>query len=276
MPKKKPNKTTQTVKEKKNKKCRHCGRPETESFSLWQDSDPFIQKFQFQKELKFGELVACHLCESLFIKLRDPRYVENKNTVSLDFISNDKLKGLEEWESRNLSTTPKQQKVLKKIQATPPDCYTNGSEYIQFPCKCILKDGRVLEMCILQFRRTPPDIHNEGEIIYLDQVKEILESDYTLPPKVRYATTRAQEMANGFAPTVVKLPTGGNYVFSWTRHFFASTKIKGKDIKTFLEEYPYGVKNASEKEMGKILDIPIYYIYAHWDSNLLKFEIKGS
>jgi hypothetical protein len=273
VPKKDQKANAPKAKKVKSKVCKHCGRPDSVGFSLWEESNPFIQKFQFKRKLKFGDLVACPLCESFFIKLKDPRDI-NSDMISLDFISNEDLQDIEVWESKNLTPTPKQKKILKKIQATPPDIYTNGSEYIQFPCKCILKDGRVLELCILQFRRTPPQIEEKGEIIYLDQVKEILESEYTLSPKVRFATTQAEEIRMSYAPTVVKLPKGGKYVFNWTNHFFATQKVKGKDIVTVLDESPYDIEHASEKQTGKFLELEIHYVYAYWDSDLIKFELK--
>lgn len=253
--------------------CSHCGRPGTVSYSLWDSSDPFIKAFQIEKKLKFGDLVSCPECESRWLKLPNPRNKES-NYVSLDFIPENSVPKLTEWDAMDLKVTAAQKKVLKEIGATPPDIYTNGSEYIRFPCKCILKNGRKLDMCILEFRRVLPETDGDRELIFLNEVKEILPSEYTLSKKVRYATTRAEEIRNSYAPTVVKLPTGGKFIFNWTTDFFASKKIKGSEITEVLMEDPFEIKTADADEIGQLIPYNQTVIYAHWDDELLEFELN--
>jgi hypothetical protein len=253
--------------------CKHCERPDSTGYSLWDNKEPFIQKFQTVKKLNTGELVACPLCKSKWIKLFSPRE-KNSTTVSLDFVPEESLSVLDDWDSKTLVPTAAQKKVLKKIGATPPDIYTNGSEYIRFPCKCILKDGRTLDFCIIEFRRVAPGLEGTEKPIYLDEVKEILPSEYTLSRKVRYATTRADEVTNSYAPTVVRLPSGGKYIFNWTNHFFASKKIKGSTIKQVLKEDAFDVVCADVSETGKFLSYEETYIYAHWNEDYLSMELN--
>lgn len=255
------------------KKCKHCDRPSAESYSRWGINEPFVKKFKKERDLKTGELVRCPLCESKWFKIIEPRN-PNKDTVSLDFIPDESLEILEAWNSRKFSPTPEQLKVLKKIKATPPDIYGNSSEFITFPCKCVLKNGKVIDFCLIKFQKQPPGLATplEKPPIYIDQVKEILPSEYTLSPKVRYATTRAMEVAMGFCPTAVRLPTGGYWVFSWTNNFFGSKKIKGKDITKVIEMEPS--QGAKESETGKILNIKTTIIYGDWDDKLLQYELN--
>lgn len=273
MSKKQSRNEARDFKERERNKCKHCGRPESTGFSLWEDGNPFIQAFKLKKKLKFGELVSCPLCNSFFIKLFDPR-VKDSDTVSLDFISEETFSEIEIWENKELTPTSHQLKVLKSIGATPPDAYTNGNEFIRVPCKCILKDGRILDFCILQFQKLPPEINVQEKPIYLDEVSEILPSEYTLSQKVRYATTQAEEIRNSYAPTVVRLPAGGKWIFNWTRNFFGSEKIKGKDIVEVLNENPYDAKSAESSETGEFLDQTETIIYAHWKDEFLDLEIK--
>lgn len=258
-------------KERERKKCKHCERPESEGFSLWDMNEPFIKKFIKVKDLKIGELVACPLCGSKWFKNFHVR-MEPRESVSLDFISEESLGELEAWNSRNLIPTTAQIKVLKKIKATPPDAYTNGSDYIRFPCKCVLKDGRTIDFCVIQFQQKPPDVYYQEEPpIYIDQVKEILPSEYTLSPRVRYATTQAQEIRMSYAPTTIKLPGGGYWTLNWTNHFFGTKKIKGKDIVETVSRYD--LDSASESETGEFLDTRETIIYADWMDELLAYEL---
>ena len=240
MSKKQSRNEARDFKERERNKCKHCGRPESTGFSLWEDGNPFIQAFKFKKKIKFGELVSCPLCNSFFIKLFDPR-VKDSDTVSLDFISEETFSEIEIWENKELTPTSHQLKVLKSIGATPPDAYTNGNEFIRVPCKCILKDGRILDFCILQFQKLPPEINVQEKPIYLDEVR---------------------------------LPAGGKWIFNWTRNFFGSEKIKGKDIVEVLNENPYDAKSAESSETGEFLDQTETIIYAHWKDEFLDLEIK--
>ena len=273
MSKKKKRDSEREYEEHKKTLCSHCERPDASSYSRWNRNDPFIRAFNTEMTMSFGDLVSCPKCKSKWMKLSNPRD-KNSNYVSLDFISDESVKKLEDWELMDLKVTDEQKKVLKEIGATPPDAYTNGSEFIRFPCKCILKDGRKLDMCILEFRRVMPETDEEDEPIFLNDVKEILPSEYTLSKSVRYATTQAEEIRNSYAPTVVKLPTGGKYIFNWTNHFFATTKIKGSEITQVLKENPFDVKTADEDETGDWIASDRVYIYAHWDEELLEFELN--
>lgn len=255
------------------KECSHCGRPGTVSYTLWEKNDPFIRAFETEKKLKFGELVSCPDCSSHWQKLSDPRNKES-TYVSLEFIPESSVPKLEEWDSMDLKTTSAQKKILKKIGATPPDAYTNGSEFIRFPCRCVLKDGRNLDMCTLIFRRSMPVFEENENPIFLSDVKEILPSEYTLSKKVRYATSRAEEIRNSYAPTVVRLPTGGKFIFNWTTEFFGTKKIKGSQITEVLNEDPFETKTADEDEMGKSISSQEISIYGHWDDELLEFELN--
>lgn len=258
--------------EKKSIDCKHCGRPSTTGYSAWENKDPFIQAFKLEKKLKYGEMVICPVCKSKWIKLFAPRM--DSGYVSLNPLQENDIAIFEEWNQNSYLPTKEQLKVLKKIGATPMDAYGNGSEYIQVPCKCILKDGREIDFCIVRFQRLPPMDVESKDIIYITDVKKILPSDYTLSPKVRLATAMAEEIRNSYAPTVVRLPTGGKWIFNWTHHFFGTTKIKGKDIVEVLNEDPFEARTESEAKMGSFLESNETIIYADWQEEYLELEIK--
>ncbi|MCB1179606.1 MAG: hypothetical protein KDK36_18655, partial [Leptospiraceae bacterium] len=217
--------------------------------------------------------VACPLCESKWFKYFKPRE-KKKEFVDVDFIDDKILKKIQVWNKTKYSPTKAQVEVLKKIGATPPDLYGNYSDLIQFPCKCVLKDGKELEFCIVTFAPSP-FINGLEKIIYISDVKSIKPSPYTLSPAVRYATTRADEIRMSYAPTVVELPTGGKHVFNWTNDFYATEKIKGSQITKVLDIDPYDITTAGKSETGKNIKMKIHTIYADWDDEFLKYELNS-
>lgn len=254
--------------------CPHCQRPSTTGYGPYPDDD-FIKAFRTVRTLKNATtIVACPGCGSLWHKSRYFRFPED-TSVTLKFIPADALHFVDEWERRKLSPTAAQLLVLKEIGATPPDAYTNGSEFIQFPCQVRLKSGRTIDCCTIVFSAVPPGIDGPpGEMpLFLDDVDEIRPSPYTLPRHVRYATTQAHEIRMSFAPTVVRLPTGGFHVFNWTTNFFATTKIKGSDIHELAPDVNPFTADTQSSDSGEGLAVDTDMVYADWDSSLLGLEI---
>lgn len=250
--------------------CSHC--KQSDSFWAWKAKDPFILAFKKVREIKFGSVVSCPDCETLYTKTVYPL---DTKCVQMNKILKSDLKALDRWNAEKLIPTKDQLKVLEEIGATPPDAYTNGSESITFPCKCILKNKKELDFCVLQFRMQPPlksNVYGATEYYLLSEVETILPSEYALSKEVRYATTRAYELRMSFAPTVVIGPDKKRYYFNWTNDFIDHKDWKGKDIK-LPKDYSFNEKKPPE---GGILspDKPILYIFGDWDDSLLKLRIN--
>jgi hypothetical protein len=253
------------------KKCKHC--EGSDSFWLWGARDKFIVAFKEVKELKFGSLVSCPECENIYSKTS---YPAAKGTVQLTRVGKSELAGVEKWNAAKLTPTKEQLKVLKEIGATPPDAYTNGSDTISFPCKCILKNKKELDYCYVYFRMQPPlksNLYGAKSYYLLNEVETILPSEFALSKEVRYATTRANELQMSFAPTVVLGPDKKKYYFNWTNEFIAFKDWVGSDIK-LPKDYSYNYKKPPE---GGIIpfDHDYHIVLGDWSSSLLKLRIQG-
>lgn len=174
------------------------------------------------RKLKFGEHYSCIQCNT--------NWFLNENNVLMEIIPSSRMDLVEEWNGRELVPSKQIVAELKRIGATPPDVHGNMAEFVQVPCKCLTKDGRVIDFCVVTFQMKPPiDDHYEN-VIFIDEVADVSESEYALSPKVRKASSDAREARMGFAPTLVQSKRGKRFVLNWTTNFFEMSGIKGKDI----------------------------------------------
>lgn len=248
--------------------CKHC--ENSTGFFHWAPQDPFILAFREVKPIKFGTLVSCPGCETLFSLTAE---AERADRVEMIRIEKDELPALEKWNSTPLVPTPEQLKTLQIIGATPPDIYTNGSGQILVPCRCILRDGTEIDYCLLRLQKLPPVKSNLGDARFylLNEVKEIFPSDFALSQAVRYATTRAEEIRMSLAPTVVIGPDGTKYYFNWTNDFIAHNGWKGDAIHTS----DVSAADALEVASGGLLTFeqPVTYLIGDWQDEFAKMRI---
>lgn len=254
------------------KKCKHC--EDSSAFWLWKAKDKFIAAFKEVKEIKFGSLVSCPECGSLYTKTA---YPIGRGMIQLNKVSKSELAAVEKWNEAKLIPTKEQLDVLKEIGATPPDVYTNGTDTISFPCKVILKNKKELDYCYLYFRMQPPlesNLYGAKKYFLLNEVETILPSDFALTKEVRFATTRADELRMSFAPTVVIGPDKKKYYFNWTNEFIDFKGWLGKDIK-LPKDYSYNNKKLPE---GGIIPFnhEYYIIVGDWSKSLLKLRIEDN
>lgn len=222
----------------------------------------YASGLKLDKELKFGEVYSCQVCETKWFLNDDKAFMEIMPTSQIEIV--------EEWNSRNLTPSRDIVSKLKKIGATPPDIFGNMSEFIDIPCRCTTKDGRNVEMCLVRFQKKPPLDEIYKEVIFMDDVADIFESACALSPKVRVASSNADEVSMGFAPVFVQSRTGDEFILNWTQNFFEMSGYRGKDIVL-----------GNEKKLGKHMP-PIYHddpskitlVVADWSRRFLKLRLK--
>jgi hypothetical protein len=151
-------------------------------------------------------------------------------------ISENYIDLFKEWNKRNLFANNYIFNKLMDIGVTPPDIYGNLSEFVRIPCKCVTKRGQEIDYCIVSFQKSPPNYSQlgEGDVLFIDEVANIYESEYALSTQVRTKTSLAEEVGMGFSPTLVYAPDGMKFVLNGVTNFFDGYGHKGKDI-TLLE-----------------------------------------
>lgn len=249
--------------------CQHC--EDSTGFTRWEAQDKLILSFEKLRPAKFGDLVTCPGCGSVYLLVQE---VENPGHVEMARIEKDEMPVFDAWNSRPLYPTVEQLAVLQAIGATPPDVFTNGSGQIIVPCRCTLNDGKELDYCLVRLQKLPPLKSNlyDARFIFLDEVKEIFPSGFALSGAVRYATTRAEELSMSFAPTVVLGPDQKTYYFNWTNNFVAHADWQGNDIS--LPKQPS--VDAYSTEGGHLqFDQVVTYIMGDWRDEYTALRITG-
>lgn len=178
------------------------------------------------------------------------------------------------WSERVLLPNDNLLSKLKEIGATPPDLYGNLKEYIRIPCKCVTKLNEEIDFCIVSFQRFPPDYHQRTsgkKIIFIDELVDVLESEYALNRQVRLATTKAQEVRMGFSPTFVTTPDDKLFILGGITDFFECDGYKGKDITLPKEDIYLSEKRSIFYKKGYYEKIT--WVIADWKDEYKQIRI---
>ncbi|MBD8897831.1 hypothetical protein [Rhodanobacter sp. DHG33] len=142
----------------------------------------------------------------------------------MNYVSPDRLELVSRWNDKPILLNPGQVSILGAIGSTPPDVYGNGSQYVETPCAVTTVHGESFDLAIVSLQKHAP--YEEWRHCYLaSDIKEIRPSPFALNLEVRTATSRADEIRMGFAPTVVEAPDGEVLVLNWRQNFIVSPKF---------------------------------------------------
>lgn len=251
----------------KGKGCPACEIPNVICTNYDSFTNDYSGPFSELKSLKFGRLVKCNNCKTIW-------FVGNPNHY-VDTVSIERLKIVEDWNKKHLSLSPEQVDVLTDIGSTLPDSYGNQKEFISVPCKCTLKSGEVIDNALISIQQKPPVglmYDNKNTFYFIDQISSIEQSDIALPLKVRLETANSGEIRMGYAPTILLAPNNKLYITNGTTNFFYEDDIKGEGIKIPTDEQiNYG------KAIDTKNDIKEIRIVVDWSPDLeSKFKLKKS
>lgn len=186
------------------------------------DKNIYILDFEKILNLKYGELQKCKTCNTIW-------YSENEEIYS-DLINENLFKRILEWNQRNLILQSKFLDVLILIGKTPSAL----NKHILIPCKCALKNGKVLDYCILNIQKKPPlRQKNYENLIFIDQVEKIEASEFCLPLVVRIETTKKgyYEEVDEYDPTIIEDKNGTTYYIEYGTNLFYEENVKGSEMK---------------------------------------------
>lgn len=188
------------------------------------------------KNLKYGTLYQCRIC-------RIHWYFDPESQI-MYVIDKKNLEVLNKWNSKKFLLSEKILTELKKIKENPIGIYGINSKHLIFPCSVLTKKNIRYDKAIIKITYLPPLKWYEDAnfVLFCDEIQSILPSPYALPIEVREATSMAQEVRMGFAPTVVQSTGGKIFVLNGETNFFDYQGLIGKDI-----QLPDGL--SKEKEM---------------------------
>jgi len=210
------------------RECPYCDDPPYISFN-WpyaindsNDKLHFMAKqLDLMESLKFGFLYSCGLCGQ--------RWYLDDAEMLMSRIPDDKYSLLMEWNERDLTPTESQRVTLDSIGGTEADFYGNGRGLIRIPCLATIGD-QIIDPAIVLISKTPP-IQNYLVNIKLFKSGTVIQAtDFALSIEVRIATINAEEMRNGFSPTVVQAIQGRNFILNGTCDLFSYGDVLGCDI----------------------------------------------
>lgn len=208
--------------------CPHCGAGSVLGFH-WEHArtatDPKFRRdlsvFVSPVPLRCGMLHQCRACGSHWYLSGAP--------ACLNYVSPDRLDLIRKWNEKPIRLNAAQLSVLGAIGSTPPDIYGNGSQYVETPCAVTTAHGESFDLAIVSFQKHAP-YEAWRDCRLASEIKAIRPSRFTLSREVRIATSRADEIRMGFAPTVVELPDGEIFALNWTQNFFVSPNVDASQV----------------------------------------------
>lgn len=202
-------------------KCPKCAGTRTIGFG-WDitDNQRYVEALTLLASLKFGKLYACRRCRA--------QWYLGENRAMASLVEPDQEQRVQVWSSRPLRPSTKMLRVLRTIGGTPP----NGAHEalgVSIPCKCVMKNGEVVDFCLIDFGHDPSLTYKR--VRFVDEVESIQVSQHALPPDVRVASYDASEISMSFAPTLLVAPNGQKFIVNWATAFFDAEGVKGEELR---------------------------------------------
>jgi hypothetical protein len=198
--------------------CRICGAGNTISFN-WEyaktTSKPEAKRdltvFISPQKMRWGTLFQCASCGQ-------PWYLDS-DAQFMNVVLRERIELIQKWNDHAILIGSNNLARLEEIGRTTPDLYGNGAQFHETPCGVMTKSGEKIDLAIVSIQRHAPFEHWR-QYRLASEIETIYPSPYALPLPVRVATSRADEIRMGFAPTLVELPNGQVIILNWTQNFF--------------------------------------------------------
>lgn len=156
----------------------------------------------YVSDLKRGYLYACIRCSA--------KWFMGESRTSIQHLDHEQLASLDEWINADRAVPESIKRVLLEIRPTQFSKHTR-LDYISVPCKVRLMSGEERECCLINFSRGSRP-HNQTNAIPINEIKEVLPSDYAYSYDVRLKISMRSEVRMGYEPTTLVAPDGKYYV----------------------------------------------------------------
>lgn len=226
----------------RNPVCEICGAGSTISFN-WEyakttnrpDAKRDLSIFIHPQELRWGTLFRCMSCGQ-------PWYLDGEAQF-MNFVPRNRLALICKWNEYQIRISQEHLSKLEVIGRTPPDLYGNGAQFHETPCGVLTKSGERIDLAIVSMQRHPP-FEDWRQYRLASEIQDIYPSTYALSLAVRIATSKADELRMGFAPTLVEQANGQLIILNWRQNFFMKEGIDARAIK--LSQRRLDMKNPPE------------------------------
>lgn len=213
-------------------------------------SERDLSVFVRLRDLRYGALFECQICKQPWYLYGEPEF--------MNFIPQDRMGIIENWNNQPIAFSQEHLSELRDIGRTPPDIYGNGSQFDQTPCSVTTVSGEQIDLAVVSFQRHAP-FEEWRHYRLASEIAQIRPSPYALPLSLRIASSNADEMRMGFAPTCIQAPDGRRLLLNWTQHFLVEA---GFDAKTMtLGQWSFDYKN-----MPRVCNGPQNVVYFVADS----------
>ncbi len=205
-------------KKKMKKGCPACNKEKTFAFS--EDLIGTRYKANIEKVDAIGttNLYRCSDCNTDYFKEKHMYNKLTKNSKEL----------LVKFYKRDLVLNKKLKEQIDQIGITKD---WNSDKLI--PAKIELNNGMVHDFARIRISKNPPmgyyyDLFET--VIYIDEVKSINDSEFSLSKEIRDKSKNAEELRMSFYPTVLKTVDNIKVVINSLTLFFDSQNIKGTEL----------------------------------------------
>ena len=147
----------------------------------------------------------------------------------MNFVPRDRLSIIRDWNEQQIILSPAHLKELERIGRTPPDIYGNGSRFHETPCGVVTKSGERIDLSVISRQNHAP-FEEQRQYRLASEIDDIYASPYALPLAVRIATSKADEIRMGLAPTLIEQPDGQLILLNWRQNFFVREGCKASDV----------------------------------------------
>lgn len=179
-----------------------------------------ISAFKVDRRLRAGVLFCCDRCGS--------HWYLDPDGLMMNSVKAERVPLLLRWSEHRLTLNDDLENVLRQIGRTPSDIYGNGASFESYPCAVHTHSGDFIPTAIVSKQRHAP-FEDWREYRLGSEIASIKPSDNALSLEVRTATSRADEISMGFAPTILETEDGQKLTANWTTNFL---KMDGIDPST--------------------------------------------
>jgi hypothetical protein len=202
-----------------------------------------------ERRLKVGAIYRCEAC-------RQPWFLDAFGRM-LHRVPREREALLEKWGVTELVPSNEHRAILRSIGGSGADLYGNSAGELRFPCSVRLPDCVTINPALLVLTKAAP-IGGDMAILY-DSALLIEPTPFSLPPAVRLATLRAEEVRMGFAPTAVSTRDGRHFVLNWSCELVHVGDVRGEDL-----ALTHDVFDATRANLLSAASTPTTYVYADW------------
>jgi hypothetical protein len=186
---------------------------------------PNVAAFVTPEPLRQGTLYRCRTCNRYW-------HLDAAKQM-MSHVLEDRVSIIRAWDQKPILLSETIRNQLRLIGATPADIYGNGRQYTETPCCVETKDGERIDVAVVSIQLHAP-FEQSREYRLGSDIAHVYASSFALPLNVRVATSQAEELRMGFAPTLVEVQDHRRFILNWRESFFVKDGCDATQVKLSL------------------------------------------